>query len=631
MRAYVDANFLVRLYLELPGCEEAVNWLSTRSGRRAWPCPVTWLLRYEVTNAFQRMVFESRNSHQWRVTPESAAMALDDFEQDLADGQFLAQSPLTLEDIEPEYRSLVMRYTPKHGFRTYDVLHVAAALAMGCNKFLSFDEKAKSLSQARLFENRLTKSVYRAIKVLQKKASWHPMQDMFIIAGMFLASGTLFSVCEQLWPYRPLVYSALLPRDLIALVTVVVLTAIVEWLLAPLRDALQSLRGWSVEDGRMFATAGFVLRLGAFYLLWDFSLYVLHWLMHRNPLWPAHKWHHVPERMWWLAGVRASLLHILLFQTAFFWFWILRLPFWLSAVLAGEYLIRNGWMHLNCTGRWLRYLEYVIVAPRITLFITATNRGSTKATWDRCLRFGIDYSEPMSIRTTLIWMHCNMGSVKRSTRCDWQSVSETAKHNNVPTPRAATVAELPTLGRVLADAFHHDPFHRWVFPSERAWRRGSHRLFTALLQDDLSRSTILTAADRAGVAVWHGPNYASRPWWQELTFNARMLGLIGWRAPLIGHGMSRLARLHPPKPHWYLAHVGTETEAARTGHSIRLLAPVLAICDAEDQAAYLEASCEQNLSFYHRHGFEVVAPFQLPRRPQVWRMCRPPKSEQAVG
>jgi GNAT superfamily N-acetyltransferase len=221
-------------------------------------------------------------------------------------------------------------------------------------------------------------------------------------------------------------------------------------------------------------------------------------------------------------------------------------------------------------------------------------------------------------------MHCAMGSMRKSTRCDWRSVSDEARDDDVVPPCAATRGDLPALGHVLAEAFRHDPFHRWVFPSERAWRRGSHRLFTALLEDDLSRATILTTADCEGVAIWHGPGYASRPWWRELTFNARMLRLIGPRAPLIGHGMSRLARLHPRQAHWYLAHLGTHPARQGKGIGSSLLSPLLAVCDANGQAAYLEASCERNLPFYQRHGFEVVAPFQLPRGPRVYRMCRPP-------
>lgn len=147
MKSYVDANFLVRMYLELPGCEEAVKLLNTRSARRDWPYPATRLLRFEVVNALQRMVFETRTGGGWRVTPESSAIALADFEHDLSEGQFLSQSTLTLEDIAPEYDSLVARYTAKEGFRTYDVIHVASARTMNCERFLTFDEKAKALAK----------------------------------------------------------------------------------------------------------------------------------------------------------------------------------------------------------------------------------------------------------------------------------------------------------------------------------------------------------------------------------------------------------------------------------------------------------------------------------------------------
>jgi predicted nucleic acid-binding protein len=148
MKVYVDTNFLVRLYLGLPRCDEAVKMLTGRGGRRGWPHPVTCLLRFEVLNALSRMVFESGTGGQWRVTPESAAMARADFERDLSEGVFLVRSPLTLEDIAPEFESLVERYTARNGFRTYDLMHVASARTMGCGKFLSFDDKAKS--QARL-------------------------------------------------------------------------------------------------------------------------------------------------------------------------------------------------------------------------------------------------------------------------------------------------------------------------------------------------------------------------------------------------------------------------------------------------------------------------------------------------
>jgi predicted nucleic acid-binding protein len=147
MSLYVDANVLVRLYLQLPGHSGILNRISVRSARAEWPLPVTDLLRFEVTNAIHRMVFESRSGGQWRVTPESAVLGLAEFSQHQEEGVFLRRSPLTLAEIEPEFISLATRYTPKLGFRTYDILHVASALALRADRFISFDAKANELAR----------------------------------------------------------------------------------------------------------------------------------------------------------------------------------------------------------------------------------------------------------------------------------------------------------------------------------------------------------------------------------------------------------------------------------------------------------------------------------------------------
>ena len=147
MKTYVDANALIRLYLNLPGSSEIDATLKSAEGRRMWPVSVTQLLQFEVANGIQRMVFESRTGGQWRVTPEAAACAQADFEEDMSGEVFLRRSPLTLADIEPEFTLLSARFTAKHGFRTYDILHVASALTMRCRRFLSFDVKAKKLAK----------------------------------------------------------------------------------------------------------------------------------------------------------------------------------------------------------------------------------------------------------------------------------------------------------------------------------------------------------------------------------------------------------------------------------------------------------------------------------------------------
>jgi predicted nucleic acid-binding protein len=147
MKTYMDANCLVRLYLQLPGHMEVVEKIGDESPSRSAPLPVTELLRFEVFNAINRMVFESRTGGQWRVPPEAAAIGLADFEEHIARGVRLRCVPLSLADIEPEFLSLTARFTAKHGFRTYDVIHVASALTLRCRRFLSFDAKALKLAK----------------------------------------------------------------------------------------------------------------------------------------------------------------------------------------------------------------------------------------------------------------------------------------------------------------------------------------------------------------------------------------------------------------------------------------------------------------------------------------------------
>ena len=147
MSLYVDANVLVRLYLQLPGHRGIFDQISIKSARAAWPLPVTDLLRFEVTNAIHRMVFESRAGGQWRVTSESAALGLAEFSQHEEQGVFLRRCPLALAELEPEFISMATRYTPKLGFRTYDILHVASAVVLRAERFISLDAKANELAR----------------------------------------------------------------------------------------------------------------------------------------------------------------------------------------------------------------------------------------------------------------------------------------------------------------------------------------------------------------------------------------------------------------------------------------------------------------------------------------------------
>jgi predicted nucleic acid-binding protein len=146
MRPYADTNFFTRFYLELPQHRDAVRTVMEASRAGATLLPLTWLLRLEFVNALQLHVFAGRSPGQTRVTPEQAAVALATFREQLGERQFMREVALNASAVEEQFEALSLRHTARHGFRTYDLLHVSSALSLSCDSFWSFDPKANKLA-----------------------------------------------------------------------------------------------------------------------------------------------------------------------------------------------------------------------------------------------------------------------------------------------------------------------------------------------------------------------------------------------------------------------------------------------------------------------------------------------------
>jgi len=108
------------------------------------------------------------------------------------------------------------------------------------------------------------------------------------------------------------------------------------------------------------------LKLAAAYFLMDFSFYFLHFYMHNNlPLWKTHKLHHSTEKMWWLAGIRGSFIHVLLNKFPYLWFAVFGLPSEIIFIVAVHLSFHNCWQHLNVKGQtWMKFIEFIYVTPR---------------------------------------------------------------------------------------------------------------------------------------------------------------------------------------------------------------------------------------------------------------------------
>ena len=146
MKAYADSNFFTRLYIECEWTEGTLRILSRlmAAGTRL---PVLWIHRVEIRNAFELFVFAGRTGSGSRVSPEAAAAAQSRFRSECrsSTGPFLTASldALKWESVAEE---ISLRHSAKSGFRTYDVLHVAAAKELGCETFYSYDTRWNTLA-----------------------------------------------------------------------------------------------------------------------------------------------------------------------------------------------------------------------------------------------------------------------------------------------------------------------------------------------------------------------------------------------------------------------------------------------------------------------------------------------------
>jgi predicted nucleic acid-binding protein len=136
MVVYADTSFLFSLY-----AQDANTGKAVQSGKGNG---VTFLLtefqRYELQNALRLSVFRGH------VSLGECEQLLELLAADIAGGVYL-EVPLTWSRIFAEAESLSSTYSATLGTRGFDILHVAAAMALGAKAFYTFDERQKALAK----------------------------------------------------------------------------------------------------------------------------------------------------------------------------------------------------------------------------------------------------------------------------------------------------------------------------------------------------------------------------------------------------------------------------------------------------------------------------------------------------
>jgi sterol desaturase/sphingolipid hydroxylase (fatty acid hydroxylase superfamily) len=215
---------------------------------------------------------------------------------------------------------------------------------------------------------------------------------------IFWGLGSCAFAAEYLFSAREVPYGSVFMRDLVALGAYNISFT----LIVPFTDRIPIPS--YVPAG--VAVLPVAYKLVLFMVVEDFGLYWVHRVMHTKLFWSTHKWHHYPTYMYWLAGARTSIPHIVLFNFTFVAArpLLVDAPGWLFQLISIEHIIRNNWMHMNVSWESTR-LESVIVTPRYHHIHhssepahAGSNLGSLLTIWDRL--FGT-YLNPSKVNRPL--------------------------------------------------------------------------------------------------------------------------------------------------------------------------------------------------------------------------------------
>jgi predicted nucleic acid-binding protein len=136
LRAYFDSGIVAKWYL--PEADSAAA-LRVRA-RYAPPAVLTHLHRVELTTAWHLKVFR-------RESPLGTVVnALGDLEADVEAGVWEVPR-CDLADVHARAESLARRHAATLGTRTLDALHVAAALCLAMEHFVTTDQRQALLAQ----------------------------------------------------------------------------------------------------------------------------------------------------------------------------------------------------------------------------------------------------------------------------------------------------------------------------------------------------------------------------------------------------------------------------------------------------------------------------------------------------
>lgn len=134
---YIDTSVIVKLYIKEKFSLEASDWIR----RNNEAIPLTGFHELELTNAIYLKQFRSE------ITTEQAQLVLSKFNTHQKEGVYFRPMLNWAEAITLAV-DLAQNNTRAIGSRSLDILHVASALAIKADRFLTLDVRQQALAHA---------------------------------------------------------------------------------------------------------------------------------------------------------------------------------------------------------------------------------------------------------------------------------------------------------------------------------------------------------------------------------------------------------------------------------------------------------------------------------------------------
>lgn len=171
----------------------------------------------------------------------------------------------------------------------------------------------------------------------------------------------------------------------------------------------------------------------------------------------------------------------------------------------------------------------------------------------------------------------------------------------------------------LVLAFVTDPAVRWLYPDAQQYLTHFPRFLAAFGGRAFDEKTAWRFRDFSSVALWLPPG-------AEPDGDA-IVAVLTESVATDKHEdlfltFEQMDATHPGYPHWYLPWFGVDPALQGQGVGSVLMSKCLTTVDADHLPAYLESPNPRNISFYERHGFEVVGVTQAGSAPVITMMLR---------